>query len=177
MPNDTRFKVNMNTGEIEFEGSEEFVKEQLLHLPNTIKTILEIIPYKPHSHKPRDVEPETKREAKSDSNTSDISDIPSNFGEWINRFPKSISQNDYILVAGYYCQKKSEVNSFKTIDSNGFLKEQSIKITNPSECARRLLANKTIFAVSKGKKKGSTSVFRVSKQGEEHLLSLLDKSP
>jgi len=178
MTNDARFKINMNTGEIEFEGSEDFVKEQLSKLPDTIKTILISIPHKLPLKKVKDVEPETKQEAKSDSSTSDISDIPDNFGEWTNRFPaKNISQVDHILIAGYFCQKQSDTNSFKTIYVNTLLKEQSIKITNPSECARLLLANKTIFTVSKGKKKGATSIFRVSKSGEEYIRSLLEKSP
>ena len=58
-----RIRININTGEIEFEGNEDFVTSQLANLTNTINTLKTILPPKVEVGKHKEERPEDIQDA------------------------------------------------------------------------------------------------------------------
>lgn len=173
MSDNTRIKININTGEIEFEGSEEFVISQLSSLPTTLNMICDLIPKKQESLRKREKEIETGKDAEVSDITSGELIIPDNFGEWLNKFPPKMQQTEQMLIAGYFHQNKlSPDNMFKTIQANKLLIEQGVKVSNPADCMLRLKELKRVFVA---KKDGKLNLFRVSKPGEDIILKSLNQ--
>jgi len=169
----TRVKINLLSGEIEFEGTESFVNAQLANLKDLIAVIsIEGKGQRDSTHKRALNEQQDNVIGAKDNEPSigQIDALPESFGEWLNKFPKGMNGSDQILIAGYYLQKKSETNDFKTGDANKLLKEQGIKLANPADSLKKLSSSKRVFVNSKN---GKLSMYRVSQSGEEHIISLL----
>src|SRR6266404_3012634 len=81
--------------------------------------------------------------------------LPDVFGEFFNEFRSDITDVDKMLIAGAFVQGKEPDRIFRTKSANQLLMDQNIKLTNASECVRRLILTKRAFVVSEGK-------FRVS---------------
>ena len=171
MTEHARIKLNLKLGEIEIEGSESFVSKHLEQLPglleglNIVSAIEEnTSPLATGAKEEQVIAQENEGQATDKNGSSEIS-VPDNFGELLNKFPKNIQQVDQILVAAYFAQHSSSDNSFKTYFANKLLKDQGIKLTNAGQSIINLKNKKFIFAVKKG-------VYRVSKQGMDHILTL-----
>jgi hypothetical protein len=95
--------------------------------------------------------------------TSD--DVHQEFGEFLNGFRSDATSVDHVLIAGAYVQARESDRTFTTKTVNQLLIDQHVKVTNPSECVRRLTQSKRAFVVSEGR-------FRVSKSGFDHITSL-----
>jgi hypothetical protein len=170
----TRVKINLLTGEIELEGSETFVENQLENLDSIVELLL--------AAKGEQLDDEMEVEELEDaassngtvSNSNPVApkelEMPSSFGEWMHKFRDDIDGNDKALFTAYYVQKQSPQNDFKTREVNNSLKEHGIKLPNPSESLKRLVAKKLIFQT---RKNGTVKFFRVSQDGLQHLKSLL----
>ena len=91
--------------------------------------------------------------------------VPEVFGEFFNDFRSDVTDVDKMLIAGAFVQAKDPDRAFATKNANELLMDQNVKLTNASECVRRLIASKRAFVVAEGK-------FRVSAQGFERLKSL-----
>ena len=89
------------------------------------------------------------------------------FGEALHLLG-STSGTDQILLAGQYAQDASEDRCFNTGEANQMLIDQGIKLANPSTAMKRNLTSKRVFKIG-GK-------FRVSRAGEDHLVSLLEEN-
>jgi hypothetical protein len=72
---------------------------------------------------------------------------------------------DRVQIAGHYLQCKTPDRAFDTGAANGLLKDQGIRVGNASECVRRNLTGKRIFALTKGN-------FRLSTEGLSYLKEL-----
>ncbi len=71
-----------------------------------------------------------------------------------------------MLISGYYVQKNNPENGFSTNKAaNDLLKEQGIKVGNPSQAIATNKSAKRVFALQQGK-------FRVSQPGVDHINSL-----
>src|SRR5262249_52043521 len=95
----------------------------------------------------------------------DRNGLPETFGEFLHSVRDEVSDTDRMLIAGFYIQEKSPDRSFSTGAANDLLKEQGIKLGNASECSRRNLVAKRLFAISKGN-------FRISKDGFQRIQEL-----
>ena len=171
MTEHARIKLNLKLGEIEIEGSESFVSEHLEQLPGLLEGLNIVCaieentaPSATEVKEEQVIAQENDGQTTDKNNSSEIS-VPDNFGELLNKFPKNIQQVDQILVAAYFAQHSSSDNSFKTYFANKLLKDQGIKLTNAGQSIINLKNKKFIFAVKKG-------VYRVSKQGMDHILTL-----
>jgi len=171
MTEHSRIKLNLKLGEIEIEGSESFVSKHLEQLPglleglNIVSAIEEKnVPSTTEVKEEQVIAQEKDGQTTEKNNSTEIC-VPDNFGELLNKFPKNIQQVDQILIAAYFAQHSSPDNSFKTYFANKLLKDQGIKITNAGQSIINLKNKKFIFAVKKG-------VYRVSKQGMDHILTL-----
>jgi hypothetical protein len=91
--------------------------------------------------------------------------VPAEFGEYFHRFGSSVSDVDRVLIAGHFSQVHNGRGSFSTRDANELLINQNVKVANASECVRRALNSRRVFAVGKGE-------YKVSSQGIEYVQSL-----
>lgn len=87
------------------------------------------------------------------------------FGEFYAEFRSDITDVDKVLVAACFVQNRDQERAFTTKAANESLLDQNVKVTNASQCVRRLIDMKRVFVVSEGK-------YRVSAGGLEYLNSL-----
>ena len=153
-----QYRIVLSRGDahVEIEGSEEFVEKHW----GALQSLITDAPV-PGEETERDELGETPGE-------THVSESPHSFGEHLNRFG-NLKDVDKALVAGHFQQTKfSDDNLFTTGEVNQLLKEQGLKLSNPSQSVRQNLTGKKVFRES-GK-------FRVSKQGEDHISELLANS-
>jgi hypothetical protein len=98
-------------------------------------------------------------------NENSIDQIPDNFGELYHKLPKTLSNVDKLLVAGFFVQKKSESNSFTIKDANDLLIHQGVKLSNPNAFNQSNSGTKRVFKLT-GKN------YRVSDTGIEAVKSM-----
>ena len=169
--NNTRARINLQVGEFEFEGSQEFVENQLENLDSLVELMAEL----------RDValdddvdipELDANGEENSGGGSTAPEDLsmPSSFGEWMHKFRDDVNNTDKALITAYFVQKQSAEDDFKTREVNKSLTEHGIKLGNPSETLKRLIGKKSLFQT---RKNGAVKFFRVSQDGLKHLKSLL----
>lgn len=160
---DARLRISISTGEIEIEGSQDFVNQYDV-LVRSILTSLAEAPAMP----PRPVSQavETSRNAATTPDESNQA-IPE-FGEAMHRLPKGTSGTDAILVAGYYAARRTADKVFATADANKLLIEQGVKLSNASQSLKSNMEAKRVFKVG--------SNFRLSREGLERVAQLLGLS-
>ncbi len=167
MSENTRIRINIYTGEIEFEGTEEFVKNQLENLPLLMDNISKFIPKK--QDRLQKMEEDTKP---SKATITNEKIIPDSFGEWFNSFPTKLQQTEQVLIAACYQQNCSEQTTFETGQANKLLLEQGIKVSNAADSLKALQQSKHVFIVGK---RGKLNVYRVSKDGVKFIETLKQK--
>lgn len=165
MSDASKIRINLKSGEIEIQGSEEFVERQI----DNLETLLELLasPYEDISSREKESADQNGIAPESENVTS--SDFPETFGEWFHGFPRDINDLDKTLAAAYFIQRHSEGNEFKTSEITKILKQHGIRLSNTSSSIKRLVTKKHIFPT---RKSGKISYFRVSRTGEEHLNSI-----
>lgn len=169
----SRVKICIQTGEIEFEGSEEFVKEQI---NNNLHQIIDLVFEMQVSGDENDeiedlLEEKTEKEEEKISSIGNSGlEITDSFGEWLNKFKDNLTEMDKALLTAYYIQKTNESNEFKTSQVTKALKEHGINLSNPSTFLRMLTKKKLMFQT---RKEGSLKYLRVSADGVNELKSLL----
>jgi len=167
-----RIKINIEIGEVEIEGSEDFVNSHVDNLEDIFKHI-----EMRRSPIVNEV-PQTNIEIENTSTESEILavkpslSVPDTFGEWMLHFKDELNDQGKVLITAFYLQKKSKTNDFKTKQVSDALKEHGIKIANTSTNLTRLTSKKAIFQT---RKDGNLKFFRVSKDGEKELEKLLRK--
>lgn len=167
----TKVKINFKTGELEFEGSEQFVQAQLENLEQ-IAEIMALLATGDavSTEEGQGEEPLVEAENEAATVQSKGLDVPSTFGEWLHKFKADLSDLDKALITAYYIQSESPDNDFKTSQVNNSLKNHGIKLANPSETLHRLSTKKLLFQT---RKVGKLKLMRVSADGIKHLKSLL----
>jgi hypothetical protein len=149
----TRIRINLSQREFEVEGSEAFVRsfaERIEELLVALDTAMPAgLPGAPGAPRLPEANPTF-----------------GSFGEFILRMPSSSTDVDKMLAAGFFMQSTSVDEAFGTSDANKRLREQGIKLGNPSQCVKQSLLAKRVFQVSKGR-------YRVSQSGRGHLRQLL----
>jgi hypothetical protein len=149
-----KIRANRNTGELEVEGPAELVDEWWTKIwpemgsGGAASATTQIT--RPHHSRP---------------SVAGNGPVPDVFGEFFHEFRSDVSDVDKMLIAGAFVQEKDPDHTFTTKAANQLLLDQNTKLTNASECVRRLIVTKRAFVVS-GRR------FRVSASGVEHLESL-----
>jgi len=158
---EAKVHISYGTRAIELEGSETFVREQL----DNLDSLLEV--FAPSTG--ADDEGQEMPDQDTNPSTSESkSEMPETFGEYLNQFKKGLSQEEQMLIAGYFAQRKSTENSYTTKEANDLLKEQSIKVGNAAQAVAAGKNAKRLFALQRGK-------FRVSQAGVDHINTLRNK--
>lgn len=161
---EAKVRISYGTREFEAEGSEAFVLSQL----GNLATLMEILASGDSiSDDDGNVEQAAGDTTEAPSNTGSSSSLPDSFGEYLNQFKKGLNQDDQMLVAGYFVQCNSSDNAYSTKEANELLKEQGVKVGNPSQAVSVSKVSKKVFALQKGR-------FRVSRPGVDHINSLQD---
>lgn len=149
-----RVRANKRTGELEIEGSPEAVAEWWDRLWPEMGQIGGEEQGHPGGG---------KRNLNNNGGTN--GEMPEFFGEFYSEFRSDVTDVDKVLVAAAFVQSGDQERVFTTKAVNQALLDQNVKITNPSQCVRRLIDTKRAFVVPGGK-------YRVSASGFEHLNSL-----
>lgn len=162
MSDTTKFKLNLRTGEVEIEGSEEFVERQIQNL----ESLVELIEPEVINESEELAEGVLQSEAEESGTQSEI---PETFGEWLHSFKSDINDLDKALITARYVQSQSATNDFKTSEVNKSLKEHGIKLSNPSTSLKRLIQKKYLFQT---RKTGALKFMRLSVDGQKYLESI-----
>ncbi len=147
-----RLRINLAQREFEVEGSESFVRTYAEQLDQLLARLTEQTAAAPKARGPASPEDE----ALPDTGT---------FGELLQRLPRTATDVDRMLVAGYFAQQRGADNGFATGEANTLLTEQGVKVGNPSQCVKQNLLAKRVF-----KHQGR---YRVSQIGLDHLRQLV----
>ena len=153
-----RLKINLSQGEFEVEGSEAFVERYAARMDALFANLGEH-----RVEKPAVVTAHAEDEASPNGHAS--SDAPNHIGEWLEHLPRSATDVDRMLLAGYFAQLRSGDQSFGTGEANTLLTDQGIKVGNPSQCVKQNLVAKRVFRHQRR--------YRVSQTGLDQLRQLL----
>lgn len=152
-------RVSLSTGELEIQGSEDFVSQYA----ESIQALLERM----HTQGPVLPPPQTQHAGSAASSTVQTASGPSGddvpFGEVLHSLT-SKTGTDQILLAGYYVSKGNSEGTFSTTEAHAKLIEQGVKLSNASQSMKNNLTAKRVFKVG--------SRFKVAKQGLDHLKTL-----
>ncbi|WNZ23480.1 hypothetical protein HJG54_11875 [Leptolyngbya sp. NK1-12] len=164
-------RINFKKGEVELEGSEQFVEGQLANI-DAIADYIALLSTNNSLDEESIVEQEeiaavAEVEQEKLASTSERElQAPNTFGEWLHRFKDDISDLEKALITAYYVQKQSSQNDFKTSEVNKSLLEHGIKLSNPSRSLQNLSKKKLFFQT---RKDGKLKYMRVSSDGVNHL--------
>jgi hypothetical protein len=151
-----RLRVNLAQSEFEVEGSEAFVRAYAERFEDLLNLMT--------------VAPPTAEELPAPADAADAQARPKpslgNFGEFIQSLPRSSTDVDKLLAAGFFAQSRSADNAFSTGDANTLLIDQGIKVGNPSQCVKQNLNARRVFQLQRGR-------YRVSQPGVDYLRQLL----
>jgi hypothetical protein len=146
-----RLRINLAQREFEVEGSESFVKVYAERLDRLLARLSEPA--------------EAARGAAAARADGDGLAQTGTFGELLQRLPRTATDVDRILIAGYFAQQNGADNGFGTGAANTLLTEQGVKVGNPSQCVKQNLLAKRVF-----KHQGR---YRVSQIGLDYLRQLV----
>ena len=157
-----RLRANASTREFEIEGSSDFIEKYWPELKGLLSS-----PVAPEVSEVSEVsEPSVPAVQPVAAKQSSTDELPGTFGEFLSSFG-DLNGTQQALVAGFYYQKKlSEDNYFSTGDVDRLLKDQAIKLSNPSRSIRLNLEAKRVF------KDGNR--YRLTQDGEKEVKSLLE---
>lgn len=168
----SKFKLNLRTGEIEIEGSEEFIEKQILNLSSLAELFIAVSKSEPIPEDDSESELDSLLDSSGKDPDTKVFEVPDSFGEFYHKFRDDTTDKDKALIAGYFVQSKSAKNEFKTIEVNKILKELGIKLSNPTTSIKYLANDKYVFQT---RKEGALHYMRVSQDGLEYLKTLLNK--
>lgn len=168
----SKIKINIETGEIEIEGSQQFIEQQLDNLENIIEIISNVKNNNLNEEFDELIEEKKQEEDEKISNVGEQSlEVTDTFGEWFHKFNDDLTEDDYALIAAYFVQKKeSKKDEFKTSQITSKLKEHGIKLSNTSRSLKSLRDKKLAFQT---RRDGGLILYRVSADGIKYLKSLL----
>jgi hypothetical protein len=147
-----KLRINLAQREFEVEGSEHFVKTYAERLDQLLGWLTQQTAAAAGSPPP--VRPDGGGLAAAGT-----------FGELLQRLPRTATDVDRMLVAGYFAQQSGLDNGFATGEANSLLTEQGVKVGNPSQCVKQNLLAKRVF-----KHQGR---YRVSQIGLDYLRQLV----
>jgi predicted transcriptional regulator len=153
-------RIYVKVGEIEFsiEGNPEYVNEQYQQMAKDLNLQQKL---------QGSVQQQEKSKAEKSAPESTIED----FSEWVKNLPKGLKNRDKVLLAAYFNQLRSMNNVFRVRDVNKILKNQGIKITNPSSMINNLAKSQKIL--QQVSREGRQKYFQITKEGERHIKALL----
>ena len=168
MENKTRIRINLNTREVEFEGSEAFIEKYDDVIKEFIEKIKSPQPFQTSENNSDTYVKVPEDDTGQSAATSFSNGLPDSFGEYYTKFPRNIKVVDKILIAGYYVQVKNDDGLFSPKDAADLLTEQNVQITNASAFIKAL--------VNTGKLFKHLGKYKVSENGIEQIAQMYSMS-
>ncbi|HTE01477.1 MAG TPA: hypothetical protein VK668_19455 [Mucilaginibacter sp.] len=157
-------RINLESREFEIKGDSNYVND---HYGDYIMECLGIIKSSSNLKKNDQSPPSnTKHQSQSRTESGNDGGIPDSFGEYLNKFPKTISNVDKLLIACYHVQSKNDNKAFTISEASSLLINQGIKLSNPNSFNKANLDAKKIFKLT-----GNN--YRVSETGVNHIKSVM----
>jgi len=165
--NSVRIRVNLSSREFEVEGDASYINDRF---GGDIDEYLALIKQQKGTQSPSSARaPISATEipipnvelGQSDKSAT----MPDSFGEYFNKFSKSLNIVDKLLVASYFVQNKNSEKAFTLKEAADLLLVQGVKLSNPNAFNKANSDTKRIFKLS-GKN------FRVSEIGVEYINGL-----
>jgi hypothetical protein len=151
-----RLRINLSQREFEVEGSEGFVSAYAERFDAWLGGLSEA-PEPAAAALPAAPAPALRQRGAATAAES--------FGELLHRLPRSASDVDRMLTAGYFAYLGSPDKSFSTSEANALLTEQGVKVGNPSQCVRQSLVAKRVFK--------HLGRYRLSQTGLDYLRQMI----
>lgn len=158
MAEQARVRISLSAGDLEVEGSEDFVAKY----DGAIQTLITRLQEQPV---PSPVGHGDAGASAGAGGSASTGITGKEFGEVLHALPSTASGTDQILLAGWYVQQASADGTFSTSAANQLLVGQGIKLSNPSQGLKNSISAKRVFKVGKG--------YKVSKTGEDYLKTLI----
>ena len=176
-----RVRVKTRTGEIEIEGTQQFVESKINTLPGLVCKLDNVLAAETTEKSRPDTARKTARQVKTAGveTTKKTVAVPGNvvvpngFKQWYGKFQENIRQADKLLLAAYFMQYRSPDNVFKSFLANQTLKNNGISLTSPDTSLNRLV-NEKLVVISK--QAGKLTLYQVSETGKRHLIGLIAKN-
>ena len=160
----TRLKINLSQGEFEIEGSEAFVERYVERIDALFARLTHGQSSEPTPQLPAVTAANTLNSVPANG-ASNTGSAPEHLGEWLEHMPRSATDVDRMLLAGYFAQVRSADQCFGTGEANALLTDQGIKVGNPSQCVKQNLVAKRVFKHLRR--------YRVSQTGLDQLRQLI----
>ena len=160
-----RVHVSIRDGEVEIEGTEEFVTTYRTTLEELLKRLTDTS-FAAIVTQPSSVASLNAADSPEGSTPSD--DLPE-FGEALHLLSPGATGTDKILIASFYASRRSADSTFSTADANKLLVEQGIKLANAAQSMKNNMDQKRVFRAGKN--------FRLSREGVQRVGSLLGRNP
>lgn len=157
-----KIRINLNNREFEVDGDANYINEVF---GNTLKEYLQIIKGSTNTTEAPISDIQHKKENHTANSETRVSILPDSFGEYFNKFPRTLGNVDKLLIASYFVQIKNSGNSFTLSEASSLLLEQGVKLSNPNVFNKSNEATKKIFKLA-GKN------FRVSDSGIQYIKTL-----
>ena len=155
-----RLRVNLQAGEFEVEGSEEFVRADAARIDALLGRIEDRAATRPdRTPVPTGAEDAADADAVA---VAGAGDAEAPFGALLQALPRSATDVDRMLLAGWHLQRSAADRAFATADANRLLLDHGHKLGNPSQSVKQNLSAKRAFQVSRGR-------YRVAQAGIDHL--------
>ncbi len=161
----TRLKINLSSGEFEVEGSEAFVERYVERIDALFAGLATGKRAGPTISDSSAIGNGGSASPARPTNGVAGATAPSHIGEWLEHLPRSATDVDRMLLAGYFAQLRSGDQSFGTGEAAALLLDQGIKVGNPSQCVKQNLVAKRVFKHQRR--------YRVSQTGHDQLRQLL----
>ncbi|MFO7888964.1 MAG: hypothetical protein R6V04_01355 [bacterium] len=171
--NTSRIYLKIGEIEISIEGSPDYVKEQYQQMAKDLNLQQKLQGKSKETEKPKTnkaTQP-TKAQKKTSKQRTQESTAKKDFSELLSNPPKGTKNNDLIILAGYLNQLNSNNNNFRIRDVNNTLKNNGIKITNPSSVINYIVKKKNV--ITQVKKEGRQNYYQITKEGEKYIKNLL----
>jgi len=151
---DTHIRVSINLGELEIEGTQEYVE--------TFRVVVDaLIDRLGAGANTRNTG--SSLQVKSGSAIEHDTEFP----EALLSLPSSVTGGDQLLVASWFVQRSSSDNTYSTAEANKLLVDQGVKLANASQSNTNALKAKRVFKVGKR--------FRLSSKGDDYVRALLGR--
>ncbi|MGM0530715.1 MAG: hypothetical protein ACQER7_05130 [Bacteroidota bacterium] len=184
---DNSSKIHLKIGDIEIsiEGTPEFVSKQYQQMEKELNlgrkitdSVGETTPAG-QEKEPSEAEKAPKstktsgapKTQKAPAKASTKAAAKEGFDKWLKKLPKGLKNRDKALIAGYFNQLNSRDNVFRVRDMNNTLKENGIKITNPSSLIKNVAKSEKI--VKQVSRVGRQVYYQFTREGEKYMNDLL----
>ena len=176
-------KINIKVGELEIsiEGPSEFVSNHYEKVKSELSGLSELgRGAAPEAAAPAAAPVRTGKGPGRPRKNKDapvkarpISKAGKGFSMWLSVLPTKLTAVDTSLLAGYYVQMHAKSKTFKVREVSRLLKENGIRLTNPSASIKRGVEQKRIVADGK---LGNQVIYKFTKTGNKAMDEILQAS-